>query len=329
MSSVDALDPVAQGMLDRLVSRLSLSAAHAKLLAKDLEDLVNEPPERRETIMQQIEKEIAQAEYTITEQVGSGAFGSVFKGTRRKDGKQVAIKIIDLEESKDDVQTICREITTLVSSSCPQLINYYGSAVFGTKLWIAMEYVDGGSILDKIKKQGSPLTEDQIAYIVHEVLLGLDYLSRNGKIHRDIKAANILVSKTGQVKLADFGATAQLTDTMTKCSTFVGSPYWMAPEVMTQPSYDAKADIWSLGVTCYEMAHGHPPNATIHPLKVTMLIPRLPPPEVGANYSPEFQAFVKACCVKNPQARPDIPTLLKMPFVAKVTPATQGKVTWD
>lgn len=97
---------------------------------------------------------------------------------------------------------------------------------------------------------------------------------------------------------------------------------------MTQPSYDAKADIWSLGVTCYEMAHGHPPNATIHPLKVTMLIPRLPPPEVGAQFSAEFQEFVKACCVKNPVQRPDIPTLLKMAFVAKA-PQLQGKLTWD
>ncbi len=115
--------------------------------------------------------------------------------------------------------------------------------MLGTKLWIAMEYVDGGSILDKIKKSGKVLNEEQIAYVVHEVLLGLQFLNMQGKIHRDIKAANILLSKTGQVKLADFGATAQLTDTMTKCSTFVGSPYWMAPEVMTQPNYDGKADV--------------------------------------------------------------------------------------
>jgi len=327
-SSEDAaLEAVVRPILASLKAKFQLSDAHCQLIAKDIEEIAAEPADRRAQIITQIEKEIANSEYAINEQVGSGAFGSVFKGTRRKDNKQVAIKIIDLEESKDDVQTICREITTLVSSSCPQLINYYGSAVFGTKLWIAMEFVDGGSILDKMKKQSKPLNEEQIAYVVHEVLLGLDYLSRAHKIHRDIKAANILISRSGQVKLADFGATAQLTDTMTKCSTFVGSPYWMAPEVMTQPSYDAKADIWSLGVTCYEMAFRHPPNATVHPLKVTMLIPRLPAPEVGANFSPDFQAFVKACCTKNPQQRPDIPSLLKMPFVAK---AAQAKgLTWD
>jgi serine/threonine protein kinase len=102
-----------------------------------------------------------------------------------------------------------------------------------------------------------------------------------------------------------------------------------APEVMTQPSYDAKADIWSLGVTCYEMAFGHPPNATVHPLKVTMLIPRLPAPEVGTKFSTDFQAFVKACCVKNPAQRADISTLLKMPFVAKGQQGQGKALTWD
>jgi serine/threonine-protein kinase 24/25/MST4 len=102
-----------------------------------------------------------------------------------------------------------------------------------------------------------------------------------------------------------------------------------APEVMTQPSYDAKADIWSLGITCYEMAFGHPPNATVHPLKVTMLIPRLPSPEVGPNFSQDFQDFVKACCVKNPAQRPDIPSLLKMNFVAKAPQLAGKALTWD
>ena len=149
---------------------------------------------------------------------------------RKRDQLPVAIKVIDLEESKDDIQTINKEITALSHGKfCPQLINYYGSVVFGTKLWIVMEYVDGGSILDRIKRK--VLTEEEIAVVVKEVLSGLLYLSNEGKIHRDIKAANILLSRQGQVKLADFGATAQLTDTMTKCSTFVGSPYWMAPEV--------------------------------------------------------------------------------------------------
>jgi serine/threonine-protein kinase 24/25/MST4 len=240
----------------------------------------------------------------------------VYRGVRKRDGLPVAIKVIDLEESKDDIQTINKEITALSHGKfCPQLINYYGSQVFGTKLWIVMEYVDGGSILDRIKRK--LLTEDEIAVVVKEVLSGLLYLSNEGKIHRDIKAANILLSKTGQVKLADFGATAQLTDTMTKCSTFVGSPYWMAPEVMTQNQYDGKADIWSLGITCYEMAVGAPPNANVHPLKLVSLIPRQAPPTIPASYSAEFRDFVSKCLVKDPSARSGIKELLRSEFVSK------------
>lgn len=235
---------------------------------------------------------------------------------RKRDKLSVAIKVIDLEESKDDIQTINKEITTLShGKSCAQLINYYGSVVFGTKLWIVMEYVDGGSILDRIKVK--LLDEQEIAIVVKEVLSGLLYLSAEGKIHRDIKAANILLAKNGQVKLADFGATAQLTDTMTKCSTFVGSPYWMAPEVMTQNQYDGKADIWSLGITCYEMATGHPPNHNVHPLKLVSLIPRHPPPSMPAGYSPEFNEFVSHCLVKDPNQRSSIKDLLRMDFVQK------------
>jgi serine/threonine-protein kinase 24/25/MST4 len=178
-----------------------------------------------------------------------------------------------------------------------------------------MEFVDGGSILDRIKKK--PLTEEEIAIVVKEVLSGLQYLAMEGKIHRDIKAANILLARNGQVKLADFGATAQLTDTMTKCSTFVGSPYWMAPEVMTQNSYDGKADIWSLGVTCFEMATGAPPNANIHPLRVVSIIPRQPPPQLPPSYSAEFRDFISKCLIKDPAERYSIKELLKMEFVQK------------
>jgi len=299
-----------------LQSRFQLSDAYLQLLRKDLEDIADQSKEERERTVKQLEEEIANSEYDILLQVGSGAFGNVYKGVRKRDGLPVAIKVIDLEESKDDIQTINKEITTLShGKSCAQLINYYGSVVFGTKLWIVMEYVDGGSILDRIKVK--LLDEQEIAIVVKEVLFGLLYLSAEGKIHRDIKAANILLAKNGQVKLADFGATAQLTDTMTKCSTFVGSPYWMAPEVMTQNQYDGKADIWSLGITCYEMATGHPPNHNVHPLKLVSLIPRHPPPSMPAGYSPEFNDFVSHCLVKDPNARSSIKDLLRMEFVQK------------
>lgn len=257
--------------------------------------------------------------YDIELQIGSGAFGNVFKGRRKSDSLPVAIKVIDLEESKDDIQTINKEITTLShGKACPQLINYYGSAVFGTKLWIVMEYVDGGSILDYVKKH-RVMSETEIAIVVREVLLGLQYLANEGKIHRDIKAANILLSRSGQVKLADFGATAQLTDTMTKCATFVGSPHWMAPEVFMQNQYDGKADIWSLGITCVEMCTGAPPYSHVHPLKLVSIIPRSAPPQLPTdrNYSPEFVDFISKCLTKDPNQRYGINQLLRLEFVQK------------
>ncbi len=218
-------DRILKQALDGLKTKFNLSAAYLQLLSKDLEDLADQSADQRSRTIAEVERDIQSSEYEILEQVGSGAFGNVYKGLRKRDQLTVAIKVIDLEESKDDIQTINREITTLANGkTCPQLINYFGSVVFGTKLWIVMEYVDGGSILDKISKK--PLEERQIAVIVKEVLSGLQYLSMDGKIHRDIKAANILLGKNGEVKLADFGASAQLTDTMTKCSTFVGVRYF-------------------------------------------------------------------------------------------------------
>jgi len=259
--------------------------------------------------------------------IGSGGFGSVYKGLKRDTNTICAIKVIDLEESQDDIMTITREINAMQGKTCPQLINYYGSCVYGTKLWIAMEYVNGGSVLDKVKEKKC-LKEKYIAIIAREVLLGLYYLATEGKIHRDIKAANILLSQEGAVKLADFGASRQLTDTMAKCNTFVGSPYWMAPEVMMQSHYDGKADIWSLGVTCLEMANGKPPHSHIPPLKVMNLIVRNPPPELDGDYSPVFKNFVKLCLVKEPKQRSALASLLKHPFTQKAKKLKVLKELW-
>lgn len=185
-----------------------------------------------------------------------------------------------------------------------------------------MEYCGGGSIAEVCKVLDMGLDEDAIALICREALKGLKYLHKIHKLHRDIKGGNILLTENGQVKLADFGVSAKLCDTFSKRNTFVGTPYWMAPEVVLESMYDGRADVWSLGITAIEMAEINPPNADMHPMRVLMMIPRSGKPRLRnkERWSSEFHDFLSQCFEKDMRNRPTAEMLLKHPFVSNPKP---------
>uniref|UniRef100_A0A8C5WHM9 Serine/threonine-protein kinase 4 n=1 Tax=Leptobrachium leishanense TaxID=445787 RepID=A0A8C5WHM9_9ANUR len=252
--------------------------------------------------------------FDILEKLGEGSYGSVFKASHKETSEIVAIKQIPVES---DLQEIIKEISIMQQCDSPQVVKYYGSYFKNTDLWIVMEYCGGGSVSDIIRLRKQTLKEDEIATILQSTLKGLEYLHFMRKIHRDIKAGNILLNSEGVAKLADFGVAGQLTDTMAKRNTVIGTPFWMAPEVIQEIGYNGVADIWSLGITAIEMAEGKPPYADIHPMRAIFMIPSNPPPTLRKPelWSKDFSDFINQCLVKNPEQRASATELLQHPFI--------------
>ncbi|XP_056129606.1 serine/threonine-protein kinase 4-like [Lampris incognitus] len=259
--------------------------------------------------------------FDVLEKLGEGSYGSVFKAHYKETGEIVAIKQVPVES---DLQEIIKEISIMQQCNSPHVVRYYGSYFKNSDLWIVMEYCGAGSVSDILRLRNKTLTEEEIAAILQFTLKGLEYLHFMRKIHRDIKAGNILLNTEGQAKLADFGVAGQLTDTMAKRNTVIGTPFWMAPEVIQEIGYNCVADIWSLGITAIEMAEGKPPYADIHPMRAIFMIPTNPPPTFRTPklWSSSFQEFVSQCLVKNPENRATATQLLQHPFIRSAKPSS-------
>ncbi|XP_047154078.1 serine/threonine-protein kinase 4 isoform X3 [Vigna umbellata] len=271
------------------------------------------------SIPESITREDPTIKYELLNELGKGSYGAVYKARDLKTSEMVAIKVISLSEGEEGYEEIRGEIEMLQQCNHPNVVRYLGSYQGEEYLWIVMEYCGGGSVADLMGVTDESLDEGQIAYICREALKGLDYLHSIFKVHRDIKGGNILLTEQGDVKLGDFGVAAQLTRTMSKRNTFIGTPHWMAPEVIQESRYDGKVDVWALGVSAIEMAEGVPPRSDVHPMRVLFMISIEPAPmlEDKEKWSLYFHDFVAKCLTKEPRLRPTASEMLKHKFFEK------------
>ncbi|GKY91600.1 hypothetical protein MPSEU_000131900 [Mayamaea pseudoterrestris] len=294
------------------------------------------------------------SEFLIQRIIGEGSFGAVYQTKHEATGAIVAVKVISKPFSgnnggnlSDEDQKIQSEIDILSRCDSPYIVGYVecfirqspmqlalspargngsqkvpagSSGTAGSEMWIVMEYCEGGSMTSLLEASASNmlLPEDCIRAVCASIVLALEYLHGVANVcHRDIKGGNVLLTSEGHVKLADFGVSAELSNTLNKRKTLTGSPYWMSPEVIRESHYDGRADVWSLGITVIELAEGAPPHANLHPLRAIFVIPTKPAPTLADPdiWSPEMLDFVRCCCQKDPSQRHDSALLSSHPFI--------------
>lgn len=267
--------------------------------------------------------------WEIIETIGKGTYGKVYKVTNKRDGSLAAVKILDpISDMDEEIEAEYNILQFLPNH--PNVVKFYGmfykaDHCVGGQLWLVLELCNGGSVTELVKgllRCGQRLDEAVISYILHGALLGLQHLHSNRIIHRDVKGNNILLTTEGGVKLVDFGVSAQLTSTRLRRNTSVGTPFWMAPEVIAceqqyDSSYDARCDVWSLGITAIELGDGDPPLFDMHPVKTLFKIPRNPPPTLlyPEEWCEEFNHFISQCLIKDFEKRPSVTHLLDHPFI--------------
>jgi len=276
------------------------------------------PEEKEASLSELVSKEDPTAIYPSRRKIGEGAAGEVYIATHSKTQEQVAIKIMPL--NNQNLKLLITEIGIMKSSHHENVVRYFESYLAAETIWVVMEYMGGGCLTEVLEQfEYVKMTEPQMALASRDTLKALAYIHSLRRIHRDIKSDNVLLGSEGTVKLADFGYAAQLTKQKQQRNTIVGTPYWMAPELIRGQNYDHKVDCWSLGIMAMEMAEGEPPYMEFPPLRALFLITTKGIPDLKEQnkWSNEFKDFVSKCLVLDPELRPDAATLVGHPFLRK------------